>query len=571
VVIGNCQGGWAVMMLGASEPAVTGPLVINGAPLSYWAGKRGTNPMRYLGGLVGGVWPALLLSGLGNGKFDGANLVANFESLNPANTLWTKYYNLYSKIDTEASRFLEFERWWGGFYLMNEDEIRWIVDNLFIGNKLAKGRVELDGRTLVDLREIRSPIIVFASSGDNITPPQQALNWIADMYQDVREIKARGQTIVYMVHEDIGHLGIFVSAKIATKEHREIVGTLESIESLPPGLYEMVITERAGAGPEATYRVEFAERSIRDILELDDARADEELFEAVQAVSRVHEGIYDLYVRPQLQAVTTEASGELFRQLHPLRVRRRLYSDFNPLFWGWGMLAESVQAARRPAQPDSPFLRAERAAAAGIESALDLYRDLRDLAYEAAFFSIFGGLRALGLPPMHPVAPEQLPEALLRQEPEVQRALDGVDQGGFAEAVVRMLVLLAQSRGSVRRSRLERSAAYLRSNAPFAGMTPDERARIIRTQTIIVDFEPEKALATLPRLLIDTNDRQRAVDVVKTIAGPAEEMVETTRLMLTELEQVLGLAEPSGPDPVRAVDALPRAHGTASDTTDAAA
>ena len=80
MVIGNCQGGWAVMMLGASQPELTGALVLNGAPLSYWAGERGRNPMRYLGGLAGGSWPAALMADLGNGKFDGAGLVLNFEA-----------------------------------------------------------------------------------------------------------------------------------------------------------------------------------------------------------------------------------------------------------------------------------------------------------------------------------------------------------------------------------------------------------------------------------------------------------------------------------------------------------
>ena len=32
VVIGNCQGGWASMLLGALEPDLVGPIVINGAP-----------------------------------------------------------------------------------------------------------------------------------------------------------------------------------------------------------------------------------------------------------------------------------------------------------------------------------------------------------------------------------------------------------------------------------------------------------------------------------------------------------------------------------------------------------
>src|SRR5205814_7771296 len=93
-------------------------------------GVRGMNPMRYLGGMLGGTWLTALSGDLGNGIFDGANLVANFESLNPANTFWQKAYNVYSKIDTEAARFLDFETWWGSPVLLNAGEIQWIVDNL---------------------------------------------------------------------------------------------------------------------------------------------------------------------------------------------------------------------------------------------------------------------------------------------------------------------------------------------------------------------------------------------------------------------------------------------------------
>jgi pimeloyl-ACP methyl ester carboxylesterase len=96
-VIGNCQAGWAVMMLAAMRPELFGPLIIAGSPISYWAGVHGKNPMRYTGGLLGGSWLTTLTSDLGHGKFDGAWLVQNFENLNPSNTLWTKQYNLYSR------------------------------------------------------------------------------------------------------------------------------------------------------------------------------------------------------------------------------------------------------------------------------------------------------------------------------------------------------------------------------------------------------------------------------------------------------------------------------------------
>ena len=107
-----------------------------------------------------------------NGVFDGAWLVQNFENLNPANTFWQKYYNLFAKIDSEPSRFLEFERWWGGFYLLNREEIEWITQNLFVGNKLWTGGIRSNAGRYLDLREIRAPIILFASMGDNITPPE---------------------------------------------------------------------------------------------------------------------------------------------------------------------------------------------------------------------------------------------------------------------------------------------------------------------------------------------------------------------------------------------------------------
>ena len=48
-VIGNCQGGWALMILAAARPDLVGPILLAGSPVSYWAGVEGKNPMRYSG------------------------------------------------------------------------------------------------------------------------------------------------------------------------------------------------------------------------------------------------------------------------------------------------------------------------------------------------------------------------------------------------------------------------------------------------------------------------------------------------------------------------------------------
>ena len=94
----------------------------------FYPGLQDGRHLGHSGGLLGGTWLAALTSDLGNGKFDGAWLVQNFENLNPSNTYWSKQYNLYSKIDTEASRYLGFERWWGGHVNLTGDEIQSIVD-----------------------------------------------------------------------------------------------------------------------------------------------------------------------------------------------------------------------------------------------------------------------------------------------------------------------------------------------------------------------------------------------------------------------------------------------------------
>ncbi|MGH8666628.1 MAG: DUF3141 domain-containing protein, partial [Burkholderiales bacterium] len=352
-IVGNCQGGWAAMMLASADPEETGPIVINGAPMSYWGGAwsegEGDNPMRYAGGMLGGSWLSSLLADRGDGIFDGAHLVQNFENLNPANTFWDKYYHLFANADTEPPRFLEFERWWGGFYLMNREEIEWITGNLFVGNKLWKGDVKAREGKAFDLREIRSPIILFASLGDNITPPQQAFNWVADIYGSTEEIKARGQVIVGLLHKDVGHLGIFVSGKVAKKEHAQIVEVMKSVEMLPPGLYGMAISEQKGANGKTEYQVEFREHRLEDVVSRLNRlqRADERPFEAVAAVSEFNQHAYELFLRPLVKASSNETTAKISRELHPLRFQRWAISDFNPWLSWLAPAAQTVKEQRQ--------------------------------------------------------------------------------------------------------------------------------------------------------------------------------------------------------------------------------
>jgi pimeloyl-ACP methyl ester carboxylesterase/tellurite resistance protein len=556
VVIGNCQAGWAIMMLSAAAPQLVGAVAVAGSPLSYWAGIEGVNPMRYTGGLLGGTWLTSLAGDLGNGKFDGAHLVSNFENLNPANTLWTKQYNLYSKVDTEEPRYLGFEKWWSGYFFTTTEEMRFIVDELFVGNKLTKGTILTSDRRRINLKNIRSPIVVIASWGDNITPPQQALNWIPDLYENVEEIIAHEQVIVYTLDQRIGHLGIFVSGKVAEKQHAEIVNTLDLIESLPPGLYEMIIEDKR---PEDVgvdllpghYLVRFEQRTVQDILALDDGRDDERAFDAVAKISEINEGLYNTFVSPWVKACTNEATAETLRLMHPLRLERFALSDQNPMLWPLKAAAEMVRQHRRPVAADNPFVKTEHAVAEQIEKSLDAYRDARDRMQELWFKTVYNsplvealaGLRAPYADARKARARDEHAEHLLKAKIAAIKTRE--EQGGFAEAVARMLLAVAGAEHMID-ARGARLGRRVREEHPRLGKLSQQQVKaIVKEEAFMLRFDRERALAALPDLLPSEVERREALEIVRRIGYADGEIRPEGEAVLEQIERILGLDQPA--------------------------
>ncbi|MDB5570241.1 MAG: poly(3-hydroxybutyrate) depolymerase [Hyphomicrobiales bacterium] len=531
VIIGNCQGGWAAMLVGALAPDLCGPIVINGAPMSYWAGNDGENPMRYAGGILGGAWPALFASDLGAGKFDGAHLVDNFEYLNPANTYFDKLYNLYSRIDTEPERYLEFERWWGGYFMMERQEIKWIVENLFVGNKLASGEAEWSDQRAFDLRAIKSPIILFASLGDNITPPQQAFNWVADLYKTTDELKANGQVIVGLMHESVGHLGIFVSGKVAQREHAQIVDLIQFIEHLPPGLYGMQVEEKQN-GKGAVYDVVLNERRVEDLQELQRySRRDEQAFKSVAAASDALTCAYEAFVAPLLGAAITPAAAAVGRALHPQRMQRWAISDLNPWVRPVEEAAKFVAANRATRDAKGLSARAERWMAAVTSASLDYYRDIRDANVENAFFRAYGpsGI-AMGASEATRQEAEGHPAA--KESAIAQKALARMREGDRTAAMTRVTLLLMKSgKDRGRLSAMKKVRDLFGKDIGLLDLPSDEARKIIRQQSYIVELAPQEAVTTLPHLLPTHKDHQAAFQFLNKVRSRMDLNPEQERLI----------------------------------------
>jgi pimeloyl-ACP methyl ester carboxylesterase len=578
VVIGNCQAGWATLIAAAIRPEAFGPLIIAGAPVSYWAGQEGFAPMRYLGGLLGGSWLTALTGDLGGGKFDGAWLVTNFENGNPTNTYWTKQYNLWANVDKEAARYLGFETWWGGHVMLNADEMQFIVDQLFVGNRLATAELTLSDGTRVDLRSIRSPILVFCSRGDDITPPAQALSWISDLYTDRRDLQNHGQTIIYGVHESIGHLGIFVSSAVARKEHREFASNIDLIDVLPPGLYEAALRPKEGLPGadliEGDYVLGFEPREVADLAAFGGTSPeDERRFAAARRVSETNLGLYRATLGTALKQAANPVAAEALRQLHPARLSYTLFSDRNPAMQAVAALAEQVRAERKPVPDDNPGRQAERQVSDAITRTLEGYSAARDRTTERLFQAIYDspamqvltGVAGAAAPPrLRPGSTAEHRRFIEKVAEDLRRR---IATGGIHEAVLRGVVHV----GSANRLTDERSFAMIRRIRAQLGPEAMPLSRfkaMLREQYFMLLLDEQAALAALPGLLPeDPAQRAEAYGIIRAVTTASGEATEAALARLRALAPLFGVDPDAPMSPAAlALTAAPRPEGRRSRT-----
>jgi len=545
-VFGNCQAGWHAIIAACMRPDVVGPIVIAGAPLSYWSGVRGKNPMRYLAGILGGTWLDRLMSDLGNGIFDAAWLVANFDNLNPANTLWSKQYNVWADPEQQKSRYLHFEKWWGDFVLLRGEEMQWMVDNLFVGNKFSTAQIVTSDGIRLDIREIKAPIVCFCSQGDNITPPQQALGWILDNYQSIDEIRRCGQRIFYIIDPKVGHLAIFVGTQVAAKDHAELLNNMELIDAMPPGLYEILITEKCGdqaASPGVSTGFELC----IEARELDDIRAlgcntleDEREFAAVARVSELNNALYQTFLQPWIKMLSSAQLARAVLELNPLRLSYSLLSDKNPIVRGVGPLAEHARAGRTVPSDDNPYVAMQQQFSKTMIEAFNLYRDARDQMVEQTFHAVYGSpvvQAACGIS-QNDCAPRPRPglspsiQAMVDEE--IRRLRGRISQGSSLEAAARVLVYMGKARHRV----TERAFNALRKLLlAHPEISPADFKAALREQWAILTIDERAAIETLPRLLpTDAAERRALFETIRAILMATGDLGADGQRRLSEIK-----------------------------------
>ena len=394
-----------------------------------------------------------------------------------------------------------------------------------------------------------------AVRGDDITPPHQALGWILDLYDNVSEIVANGQTIIYSLHQSIGHLGIFVSGKVAAKEHREFVSCMEMIEATPPGLYEAVISDVG----EDTANRDLVDGKYLFRLErrtLDDIRAfgvnspeDDKRFAAVARLSEINLGLYRAFAEPWVRAAVKEPTAEAMRAMHPNRLRFELFSDRNPFMSAIKPMAKQVHANRKPVSADNPLLAMEKQASSWITSALESWGQVRDSMTEAFFLTTYGspllqamvGLGAPGDQTPHRIERDLVHEAATA---EMRLGLDQkFEQGGVEEAVLRALIHVRRPEAGFDERGYRMLKTLRESRKSNERLSLSRFRQMLNEQLQLILEDEERAIAALPKLLgSDEAETAAALEALRQIVGATGALDAEGRRRFARVEKLFGAA-----------------------------
>ena len=208
-LLGICEGGVFTTCYAALHPETVKNLVLTITPVDF---HGDANEERLGFGFIN-VWTRSLkpedidrlIEAYGN--LPGELMGSVFSMMTPMRTL-TKYnLDLLEVMDDKKKllNFLRMEKWIADRpHHPGEAAKQWLKD-LYQGNKLVKGELELGGRT-VDLKNITMPVLNVFAKDDHIVPPAttQALKLCVGS-KDYQELPLPG-----------GHVGVFVGGKSQT-------------------------------------------------------------------------------------------------------------------------------------------------------------------------------------------------------------------------------------------------------------------------------------------------------------------------------------------------------------------
>lgn len=203
-LVGDSQGGWLSAVYAALHPTTVHSLTIAGSPIDFHAGRPTIGD---LGALTRDAETnfhrAIVAAAAGLQR--GIGQVIGFKAFKPA-AEFQRAMGLLANIDDPGyvQHYLEIKGWFEWSQEIPREFYEWILEHLFVSNRLVSGELEVAGGT-VDLAAISCPLYLIAGGSDFIAPPEQV--WALERYTSTPPDQVTRELV------DAGHLSLFIGRK----------------------------------------------------------------------------------------------------------------------------------------------------------------------------------------------------------------------------------------------------------------------------------------------------------------------------------------------------------------------
>ena len=195
---------------------------------------------------------------------------------------------------------------------------------------------------------------------------------------------------------------------------------------------------------------------------------------------------------------------------------------------------------------DNPFVKAETRFSDAMTATLNCYRDIRDRTQEWLFKAIYDtpwmnfwwGSAASGNNGQE--AETDSSSTQLRRR-ELAFARRHARQGGFAEAVVRIILAVAGANRILDKREYLAAENIIRRHSKFQHRTPAEVKQMVHTQARILEANPGLSFSTLADMLPEAEEKQEAYEIACDIALADHMVGQAEYKLLDQIRDILEL------------------------------
>jgi hypothetical protein len=204
--------------------------------------------------------------------------------------------------------------------------------------------------------------------------------------------------------------------------------------------------------------------------------------------------------------------------------------------------ADWVRNNRKTVPDDNYFLSMEKIISQYIIEILNAYKNIRDNSTSNIVRALYGphGFGAI-FPPEQPEKTETGESLKVRLESKKAQLEKRFEEGGFVEAVVRILVAVIKKKGAAERRSYIIAEELRKQNGSLPWPTRPEFKKLLRDQTLLLSMDTERAIRSLPKLLPTKEERLKAVSLVTKILMLEPEWVDPKSRFAKRVKDILGV------------------------------